>query len=134
MKLTRDYFVDWLERYFDAWKTNDPGLLDGLFAEDIIYHSGPFKPLNKGKKRVIEAWLSNPPPEELKYAITPFAVQDNTGVAHWNVMYPSSTKPGVRIEIDGILVIRFDAQGLCIEHKEWFVMQENPAVDYSPPT
>ena len=124
MELSLDYFGDWLERYFTAWKTNDLELLDGLFAEDSVYYYGPFKPPSKGKKRIIEGWLSSPPPEGFQYTCTPIAIHGDTGVGHWNVVHRSSIKPDMQVEIDGILVIQFDAQGQCVEHKEWFVIRE----------
>jgi ketosteroid isomerase-like protein len=124
MELTLEYFRDWLERYFTAWKTNDVELLKGLFAEDIVYYSGPFKPPHRGRQRIIEGWLSGTAPQGFRHTSTPIAIRADTGVAHWNVVHESSSRPGVEVEIDGILVIRFDAQGQCMEHKEWFNIRE----------
>jgi SnoaL-like domain len=126
MELALAYFGDWMERYFTAWKTNDLELLDGLFAEDAVYYYGPFKPPNSGKKRIIDGWLSSPPPQDFKHSCNPIAVHDETGAGHWNVTYRSSSKPDIMLEVDGILVIRFDAQGQCTEHREWFVIREIP--------
>lgn len=126
MKLTWDHFNNWLEGYFTAWKTNQRQLLSGLFAEEAIYYYGPFKQPSAGKQAILDAWLANPPPEGFHYTYSPVAISTDTGVAHWNVNFRSEKNSTMLIEIDGILVIKFDAQGKCIEHKEWFVLREIP--------
>lgn len=60
MILTLDYFSDWLERYFTAWKINQCKLLEGLFTEGAIYYSGPFKPPTTGKQTIIDGWRIRP--------------------------------------------------------------------------
>lgn len=126
MRLTLDQFSDWLEGYFTAWKTNQRELLNRLFADEAIYYSGPFKEPNVGRQAIVNGWLANPPPEGFQYTYSPIAISDDTGVTHWNARYHSEQKSGVLIEIDGILVIKFDVQGQCIEHKEWFVTRKIP--------
>ena len=126
MSLTMDYFKDWLERYFTAWKTNQRELLDGLFADKAVYYFGPFREPSVGKQTIVKGWLASPPPDEMRYSCSPIAISEDTGVAHWNVVHHSTSKPDHFIEIDGILVIKFDAHWQCIEHKEWFLTREIP--------
>jgi ketosteroid isomerase-like protein len=124
MELTLDHFKDWLEGYFSAWKTNDMQAVGKLFAEDAVLYSGPFAEPIIGRQPIVEAWILNPASDGLKYSYAPIAIHEDTGAAHWNVRSPSSSKPDAMHEYDGILVIKFDEQGQCIEHKEWFLHRE----------
>ena len=40
--MDRTGFTAWLERYFAAWRSNDPTEVGALFTEDAVYASGPF--------------------------------------------------------------------------------------------
>ena len=45
-----DAFRGWLQRYFDAWASNDPVRVSALFAEDAVYSYGPFREETRGRR------------------------------------------------------------------------------------
>ena len=47
------------------------------------------------------------------------AVNGQTGVARWSASLTSAAS-GVRVELDGVFVLTFDASGLCSELREWW--------------
>lgn len=53
------------------------------------------------------------------------AVTGDRGVAHWRVTFHAGD--GATVELDGILVCTFDAEGRCTLHREWFDRREAPA-------
>jgi ketosteroid isomerase-like protein len=117
-RVTVDDFRDWLERYFEAWVSNDPAAVEALFAPDAVYWTGPFDEPRIGVEAIVEAWVGGPQ-EEVDYAYEPLAVEGDVGIAQWRVR---SRRSGAteRDEYDGILVITFAREGRCVEHREWF--------------
>ena len=65
-------------------------------------------------------WVADGAPltAESRYEI--LAVHGDTGIAHWNVRQKAYDFHEPTLELDGILVLRFDARGRCVEHLEWF--------------
>jgi hypothetical protein len=111
-------FRGWLEKYFQAWASNEPEDVVALFTEDAVYWVGPFSEPWRGRVAIVERWVSGPQ-EEVEHAYEPLAVSGDGGIAHWRV---TSRIPGesARTELDGILLITFAPDGRCREHREWF--------------
>jgi len=125
MSLSLEQFTDWLERYFRAWQSNHADDVAALFAEDAIYYYGPFKTPAVGRQQIVANWMADPEQQtQVEYNFTPLAIIENLGFAHWHVLYRSGKKPSVATEMDGILVLTFDAQGRCTEHREWYSSRE----------
>jgi uncharacterized protein (TIGR02246 family) len=119
--MDRAGFEDWLRRYFDAWVSNDPQDVADLFTEDAIYWVGPFREPWVGRDQIVERWTSGAQ-EGVRSAFDVIATDSETCVAHWNVTAEQAGGP--RSEWDGILVITFDVDGRCREHREWFSGRE----------
>lgn len=119
-----DAFTSWLERYFDAWASNDPAEVSALFADDAVYAYGPFREETRGRDAIVRVWVEGGVPSELRADVEPIAVAGDRGVAHWRVSFRDS---GSKIEMDGILVCDFDPAGRCILHREWYDRRETPA-------
>lgn len=123
-ELSFEQFNRWLERYFEAWRSNDPADVEALFAKDAVYHYGPFEPPTIGRRSIVERWVYTPSQQQdIQTTYEAIAVNGNTGVAHWNATFRYGTDQG-KVEADGILLIKFDQQLLCIEHQEWFSLKE----------
>jgi hypothetical protein len=123
--LTLEQFDRWLERYFEAWQLNDPAGVMALFAEDAKYHYGPFVTPMVGRRAIAERWVSDPSQQQdVQTSYKPLAVNDDLGIAHWRATFCRGKDRPVVVEADGILVIRFDGQGRCAEHREWFSLRE----------
>lgn len=120
-----DAFRAWLERYFDAWASNDPVEVSALFAKDAVYSYGPFREDARGRDAIVRAWVEGGAPSELRTDVEAIAVTGDRGVAHWRVSFLDDS--GSTIEMDGILVCDFDPAGRCTLHREWFDRRERPA-------
>jgi SnoaL-like domain len=116
--VTIEAFRDWLERYFEAWVSNDPDDVESLFTHDAVYWTGPFAEPRVGVADIVAAWVGGPQ-EEVEYAYEPLAFEGELAIAHWCVV---SRRDGAkeRDEYDGILAITFAPDGRCVEHREWF--------------
>lgn len=124
MKLTLDQFVNWLERYFQAWQSNNPDAVAPLFSDDAVYYYGPFATPAVGRQQIVGRWVADPEEQEqVKYAFKPLALKDNLGIAHFHVLYRSRNRSAI-LEMDGVLVLQFDAKLRCIDHREWYSQRE----------
>jgi ketosteroid isomerase-like protein len=120
MTITRRQLGEWLDAYFAAWRSNESADVEALFAEDAVYSYGPFRQPARGRERIVANWTAHGAPlsAESRYEI--LAVEGDMGIAHWNVCQKAQSPHEPTLELDGILVLRFDADGRCVEHLEWF--------------
>jgi hypothetical protein len=116
--MDRAGFEGWLRRYFDAWISNDPVDVASLFTEDAIYWVGPFREPWVGREMIVDRWTSGAQ-EDVRATFDVLAVEDETGVAHWNVVARTGDDRS-QTEWDGVLAIAFAFDGRCREHREWF--------------
>lgn len=116
MEITRSHARSWAERYFLAWQTNDRATVESLFSEDAVYFYGPFRPPARGRDTIVARWLEHAQPD-VTSQFEVVAVEHRVAVIHWRVAFQGN---GQR-EMDGVLIVRFDAAGLCSEHREWYV-------------
>jgi SnoaL-like domain len=124
--MDRARFEDWLRRYFDAWVSNHPVDVAALFTEDAVYWVGPFREPWVGRDQIVDRWTSGRQ-EDVRAAFDVIAVDEETGVAHWNVTARTGGDGGQnegQTEWDGILTIAFAPDGRCREHREWFSQRE----------
>ncbi len=116
-------FRSWLDRYLEAWRSNDPAEVEALFAEDAVYSWGPFREPARGRDAIVKAWVEGGVPEELRLAHEAWAVAGERGMAHFTASFGNAE--GAVVEIDGILVCDFDVDGRCTLHREWYARRES---------
>jgi hypothetical protein len=131
MPITRQALAAWLDAYFQAWRSNEAAEVEALFAPDAVYSYGPFREPARGREQIVANWVADGAPltAESRYEI--LGVHGDTGIAHWNVRQKAYYFHEPTLELDGILVLRFDPQGRCTEHLEWF--DRRYLQDGSPP-
>lgn len=123
--MTFEDLDDWLRNYFLAWQSNDPDDVRRLFSEDAVYYYGPFKEPAVGRETIVANWVADPQGQkDVRFEYEPLAINSDTGIAHWQVSFTTRSAPDRRTEVDGILVLRFNGQMACIEHREWFSARE----------
>jgi uncharacterized protein (TIGR02246 family) len=127
--MNRATVQDWLDRYVEAWRTNDPSQIAALFTADAVYRYRPYggdKTAAIGRDAIVAAWLDEgDPPGSWQAAYEPYAVEDDRAVAIGRSEYFASGKGAARIYHNAYL-LRFDADGRCAEFTE-FYMREEPA-------
>ena len=119
-----DELRSWLERYFAAWRSNDPAEVEGLFAPEAVYSYGPFRDEARGRGEIVRRWVEGGVQPGLRTVFEPLAVEGRRGVAHWQVSFDDEDG---RTEVDGILVLDFDGQGRCVLHREWYDTRHLPS-------
>ena len=114
----------WLDRYFAAWRSNDPVEVEALFAPDAVYSYGPFGDEARGREEIVRRWVEGGVQPDLRTGFEPLALTGERGVAHWQVSFDD--RDG-RTELDGILVLDFDVEGRCVLHREWYDQRRSPS-------
>jgi ketosteroid isomerase-like protein len=118
--LTRHHLTDWLDAYFEAWRSNDGREVAALFAGDAVYSYGPFREPARGREQIVANWIADGPPLTVAHRYEILAVEGDTGIAHWNIKQKAYYFHEPALEMDGILLLRFDDEGRCVELLEWF--------------
>ena len=113
--------VAWLDGYSQAWGTYDPTQIGALFSEDAEYHYDPFQQPVRGRDAIVADWLKDRDEAgtyEGRYR--PVLVAGDQAVARGYSRY-FDTNGAVRDEYDNLFLLRFDADGRCVEYREWYM-------------
>lgn len=113
----------WVDRYVQAWSTNDPAEIGGIFSHDATYYTAPFREPWRGRDGIIEEWLrrkDEPGDWEFHYEV--MAVADGLGFVRGWTRYLNPA-----VEYSNLWVIRLEDDGLCSEFTEWFMEHNRSA-------
>ena len=126
--MDRAGFREWLQRYVDAWRLNDPVAIGDLFSADVRYAYDPFDEALVGRPAVVASWLENrdePGSWQADYDV--LAIDGDVFVAHGRTRYLTDDRAAVDREFANVFVTRFDDEGRCREFTEWY-MRKRPDV------
>ncbi|MBC8170160.1 MAG: nuclear transport factor 2 family protein [Anaerolineae bacterium] len=113
----------WLDAYVHAWKTYDPQAIADLFGENATYSFQPFdeEPV-AGRDAIVANWLENKDkPGTYDGHYEPVAIDGNLAVANGRSSYFEEDGKTLKRIFDNIFILRFDADGRCIEFREWYM-------------
>ena len=114
----------WMEAYRAAWISNVPSEVAELFTNDAVYSVSPFTEPWIGREEIVQRWVAGIRQDvEMTYEV--LSVHDDQAIIHWHVFTRNVGDP-VRVEYDGVLVVRFAPDGRCSEHREWYFRRELP--------
>jgi uncharacterized protein (TIGR02246 family) len=111
--------TSWIERYQRAWETNDPAAIGEVFAEDARYYPTPDEEPWRGRAGIVASWLERkdePGTWAFRYQILAVA-GDLAFVRGW-------THYDDPPDFSNLWVIRFDADGRCVEFTEWWMERD----------
>ena len=123
---TRAAVTDWLDRYEQAWRTNEPDLIRGLFTEDAVYRWHPWEePADgaDGLEEIVEAWLEQPDdPGDWTLECEPIAVDGDVAVARCETRYRATARGPARV-YHNIWVMTLTDDGRCSDYVEYFMKE-----------
>lgn len=116
----------WLDRYVEAWRTNDRGQIESLFTGDAEYRYRPYggdAHATRGREAIVEAWLEDwDPPDSWEASYEPFAVDGDRAVATGISRYFASDKGPERI-FHNVFLLRFTEDGRCAAFSEYYMAE-----------
>ena len=125
--MTPDDVQAWLDRYVDAWRTNDPAQVEALFTDDAAYRYRPYggdQHAVFGRDAIRRAWLEEgDPPDSWGARYEPYAVDGDRAVAIGRSDYFASQKGEART-YHNVFLLRFAPDGRCAEFTEYYMREE----------
>lgn len=118
----------WLDRYVEAWRANERGLIEALFTDDAAYRFRPYggdDHAATGIEAIIEAWLgdSRDEPDSWDARYEAWAVDGDRAAAVGTSHYlPTSDEP--ERTYHNVFLLRFGPDGRCAEFTEYYMLEE----------
>ena len=126
--LDRAHVSRWLDAHDAAWRSADPAAIAALFADDAVYHLGPFEeswrgldgPF-RGPDGIAAGWLAGGiAGERFEIESEILAIEAARAVVNRRITYRGDDG-AVESRWDTCWVVDFDADGRCVEYREWYV-------------
>lgn len=114
----------WFNKYGSAWENRDPEQFASLFATEAVYHWDPIDREFRGREEIKAAFESAiSTQKDIHFSYEIMSSEENNSIAHWKCELTRTTS-GRKVQIDGIMVVKFDDSGLCTIFKEWWHSNE----------
>lgn len=120
-------FDRWLRRYGLAWQARDGEAFCSLFTGDARYHWTPLENPKCGQLEILAAFEDAVSSQrDIHFSHTVLAVTDSQCIGRWKCRF-RRVPEDKEVRIDGVLVARMTADGLCREFREWWHSSEKEA-------
>jgi ketosteroid isomerase-like protein len=115
---------DWLDRYEQAWRNNDPDQIRDLFTDDAVYRWNPWDDDTvEGSDEIVQAWLEQPDdPDDWTLECEPLAVEGDLGVARCMTRYRATAKGPSRV-FHNLWLVSLTDDGRCSEYTEYYMKE-----------
>ena len=105
----------WGAEWKRAWQEHDSDRVAGLYAQDAVFRSAPFRDLQD--PRAYAEWaFADEDSAEPHFAEPALVSGDRAAVEWWAV----STSEGRETTLAGVSLLRFDEKGLVIEQRDYW--------------
>jgi ketosteroid isomerase-like protein len=124
---TRDAARRWVEGWMRGWRALDPAPVVAVYADDCFYLSHPFRGPQTPRAYIewafaeeewAEPWFGEP------------LVDGDRAAVDWHAYVREN---GRDVTIAGTSLLRFRGDGLCVEQRDAWAIQEGRVERASPP-
>jgi ketosteroid isomerase-like protein len=110
----------WLSAYGAAWQRKAPDAAAAIFADDARYYETPYAEPFRGPAGVRDYWSNvTADQRDIEFAADLIGVIGPTAVARWSAKFVLISN-GANVELNGIFLLKFDADKRCSELREWW--------------
>jgi ketosteroid isomerase-like protein len=117
----------WLDRYVEAWRSNDRDQIASLFTEDAVYRYRPWPEADQtvtGREAIVADWLEEPDePGSWEARYEPFAVEGDRAVAVGYSRYLAHEDKPERT-YHNCFLLQFAPDGRCRDFREFYMERE----------
>lgn len=112
-----DAVAAWLGRYQQAWRSNDPGDIAELFADDAEYLPEPWATPWRGREEIVAKWVERADePGSWTFTWYPVIVNEDLAIIEGQTNYPDKI-------YSNLWVLRLDNTGRARQFTEWWMDQ-----------
>jgi ketosteroid isomerase-like protein len=116
----------WVNRYREAWESNDPDVIGDLFSEDARYFTEPYAKPWAGREGIVKEWLDHrDEPGQTEFRFEVVGIDGDLGFVRGWTRY---LDPPPR-EYSNLWTVRLDDDGRCVEFVEWWMRHGNESSD-----
>ena len=115
---TRDAARRWVDAWVSGWRTLDPEPIAAVYADDCFFLSHPFREPQAPREFVERAFAEEESPEP--WFGEPLVDGDRAAV-EWHAYV---REKGRDMTLAGTSLLRFAADGLCIEQRDAWAVEE----------
>lgn len=113
---------EWIAAYGRAWEEGDAEAVIGLFTEDAVYRSHPFRQPHTGSEEIRGYWeRATSTQEETDVRLGEPVLEGTRAAVEW---WATMRDGGRWITLPGCLLLRFAADGRCAELREYWHVEE----------
>jgi SnoaL-like domain len=117
----------WADTWQRAWPAKQSKQIAALYREAASYRSSPFgQPEAGGALGYVERQFAVEEAVECRFA-EPIAAGDRAAVEWW----ASFIEAGQAITLAGVTVLRFDAEGLVVDHVDYWMQSHGRTAAYA---
>jgi hypothetical protein len=109
----------WVEGWSAGWQAKDPETIAALYATRHVYRSHPFREPEAGAREYALRAFGEEELIECRFG-EPVAAGDRAAVEYYAILRDGGTE----YTLAGTALIRFDANGLVTEHRDYWAMEE----------
>ena len=112
----------WVDTWSRGWAASDPDIVASAYAEEAVFRSHPFREPHLGRagaREYARQAFADEETVEFRFG-EPAAGDDRAAVEYWAIL----RSEGVEHTLFGIALLRFGADGLVAEHRDYWAMQE----------
>jgi hypothetical protein len=108
----------WIEGWKQAWNALDASFLDGVYADDCVYRSHPFRapapPLEYARRVLAEE-------DAVDARFGEPVVEGNRAAVEW---WATLVEDGKEITLAGCSMLRFGPDGRCVEQRDYWAVAD----------
>jgi ketosteroid isomerase-like protein len=116
----RDAAARWTSTWVTAWRSHDIEAVVGLYAEQCVHRSMPFREPHRGRRGVREyvagAFADESTVVDVRFG-TPVVDGDRASVEYWALVFDRDAAP---VTLAGSAFARFDPDGLVAEVRDYW--------------
>ncbi len=124
--MTHDEVQDWLNRYIEAWASNDAETIGDLFTVDAVYSYRPWENEEvtaRGRDAIVASWIENPDdPSTWEAHYEPYAVEGDRAVSAGSTHYQAVGDHTERT-YHNVFLLEFGERGRCASFHEFWVLK-----------
>ena len=116
----------WVEAWEQGWRTHDVEAIAGRYADGAVFRSHPFREPEDARAYVERVFAEEEAEPEVWFG-EPISDGDRAAVEYWAIV----RYEGRDHTLAGTTLLRFDADGLVVEHRDYWALEpgrrERPA-------